>query len=82
FVLLDMSRNGSPIVYASAQMNQLFGFEDTELLGQPWTILCGDETDVDDMRTLESAVYSTEECSRCLVCQKQTGERFWNHIYL
>mmetsp|Transcript_5702 Transcript_5702/g.13258 ORF Transcript_5702/g.13258 Transcript_5702/m.13258 type:complete len:239 (-) Transcript_5702:62-778(-) len=79
-MLVDISREDFPVVYASDEMCRLVGRERSDLLSCRWDFFAGESSDSEDFSEVEKALMGPERCSRCILSYRRDGSSFWNHI--
>ncbi len=71
---------GTPFIYANPAFQHLTGYGLDELAGKNWKILAANNTDPDDLDTIESALIRQQTCSVDLQCCRKDGTHFLTTI--
>ncbi|WP_436927355.1 ATP-binding protein [Halosimplex amylolyticum] len=76
----DVSRDGSPVVYANDRFLELTGHAASEVVGRNWLALTGAETSEASVGALRDAVAANEQVTVDLRNYRADGTLFWNRI--
>lgn len=82
FCLSDATKNGSPIVYASDEFQDLTGYARDETITHNCRFLQGPQTDRETISRLRSAIWRADECNELILNYKRDGSSFWNLLSL
>lgn len=80
-VLVDLSKEGFPVVYANAAFLRISGRQPKQIIGQPFDFLKGPETDANVLS--QFAIQDTvmpEKKSADVICYHEDGTIFWARI--
>lgn len=92
FLVVDITRDDSPIIYASNTFSDLTGYPESEVLGQNCRFLQAppgvklekggnrDHTDMDSVTLMAQNCAQNRECQVTLVNYKKSGEAFINCV--
>ncbi|PVF92786.1 hypothetical protein CPB86DRAFT_819350 [Serendipita vermifera] len=92
FLVVDVTRDDSPIIYASATFSELTGYTEAEILGKNCRFLQAppgvslergglrEHTDIDSVAQMAQSVHANRECQVTLVNYRKNGEPFINCV--
>jgi PAS domain-containing protein len=92
FLVVDITRDDSPIIYASATFTELTGYTEAEILGKNCRFLQAppgvslerggsrEHTDIDSVAQMAQSVSANRECQVTLVNYRKSGEPFINCV--
>ncbi len=81
-VITDARQSHRPIIYANPAFLSLTGYSSEEVLGKPYTILVGPETDPAAIDTLTKALHDGRPCRTLLRQSRKDRPSFWSEVTL
>ena len=76
----DPSEEGTPVVYANERFEEMTGYAESELLGEPWHNLQGPETRAEARERIERARDRAESVTVELRLYRADGDPFWDRV--
>jgi len=80
FLLSDVTRPGSPVVYANASFETLTGYSDTDILGRNCSL--GEGSDPAAVEEMSRTLREGGSCEVTLLNYRNDGTPFWNEVKL
>jgi PAS domain S-box-containing protein len=75
--ITDPTRDGNPIVYVNERLEEITGYDRSEVLGRNFRFLQGADTDPETTRYLHERLRAEEPASVDIVNYRKNGERMW-----
>ena len=80
--LVDIRREGQPLIYVNRGFEKLTGYAPGEVVGRNCRLLQGKDTDRAAIARLRQAVAAGQPFLTDLLNYRKTGEPFWNRVSL
>jgi len=82
FLLSDVTRPGSPVVYANASFETLTGYGQADILGRNCSFLQGEGSDPAAVEEMSRTLREGGSCEVTLLNYRKDGTPFWNEVKL
>ncbi|WP_404375050.1 putative bifunctional diguanylate cyclase/phosphodiesterase [Vreelandella aquamarina] len=81
-VILDVRKDGNPVVYVNPAFTQMTGYLEQEVLGQSPIFLVGSKTESTDVEKINTAIQNGDSLSTTMRAFRRDGTSFWNQLFL
>ncbi|HEX5338658.1 MAG TPA: diguanylate cyclase [Gallionella sp.] len=78
--IVDVLRDGAPLVYVNRGFEKLTGYVPADVIGQSYRFLQGADTDQPGLDTIRDAVARADSCVVTVRNYRKDGSMFWNEI--
>jgi PAS domain S-box-containing protein len=68
------------IVYVNGGFKEMTGYDEDDIRNRSLAFLCGEETDPQDMQTMEDAIHERKSAEVEIVNYRKNGQPFWTQI--
>ncbi len=79
-LIIDPSKEGHPIIYASPGFERITGYSQEECIGKSCRFLQGPESDLKAVQQIEEAVKEGQSYSVEILNYRKDGSTFWNDL--